>query len=869
MEHKTVDGLTIWQALDDWAKKLKSWQRQILAFAVQHGRLSPEQIETVYMLFLEEHGLTQKEPRAPIALDVSGRPVDALSEKFRLERVDELAGINALPAGAALTFGPCLTIIYGRNGAGKSGFARIFANACFSRHKPKILCNIYEEGAQPEPTARFSFSLNGVAQPLIFFSIGKDFPELKRLSFFDTAVARFHISQPAPFEFKPSGFDVFPEMARIYALLVEKLDADIKSRANQRRFSDSFIGTETSVSKAVTALDGSNNNLAEIRQLASYGESEDARLAEVGQQLAALKSDSPKEAIARAKEARGDILSLGTKLKEAAVFFSAEQAARRTTMSVNAKKAVETASLLSTEQFQRPFFNAIGSLEWEGFAKASSALAKKEDESYPQAQSPCLLCERPLDETSRKHVEALLKFVEGDAQRASKLAEQFRTAEIATVDRLNCKVLSADSRARSHIHRIDPAIETSVDEFIESVEQIKSATITALTLRAPITQSADVTPISAALTSLVARLAQDIELLEKENKAEAITQLELERQTLRHRNVLSQLLPSIEPFVADRIWCHAAEGTRTALNPRGITEKEKDLFGRIIGETYKIRLAKECEELDCMLPVESRTAGQKGKTIRSLAMRGGHSPELILSEGEQRAVALADFLTEVALNPTNAGIILDDPVNSQDHQRKELIAKRLVKEARTRQVIVFTHDLVFLNNLVHFAEQEEAECQAHWVDRDADGNPGQIALNDAPATSKAYDTTQRAKEYLAQAKNLSGKSRHVAVCDGMAALRRTIEETVAKKLFKDVVGRWSDRVMVTKVTKISWDYQLADELCATFEDLSRYIEGHSHTDEAMGAPPEIGDLEKMIKCVETLIQRARPDRKKDQQSAAA
>ena len=316
------------------------------------------------------------------------------------------------------------------------------------------------------------------------------------------------------------------------------------------------------------------------------------------------------------------------------------------------------------------------------------------------------------------------------------------------------------------------------------------------------------------LALLVARLDHDIQLLEKENTADAIARLELERQTLRHRKVLSQLLPDIERFVADRMWRQDAERARAFLNPRGITEKEKELFGKIIGETYKERLATECEELECALPLAPQTAGQKGKTVRSLYMKGGHSPELILSEGEQRAVALADFLTEVALNPANAGIILDDPVNSQDHQRKELIAKRLIKEARSRQVIVFTHDLVFLNNLVHFAEEDEVQYQAHWVDRDADGKPGCVALNDAPATSKAYDTTQRAKEHLAQAKTLSGKSRHVAICNGMAALRRTIEETVAKRLFKDVVGRWSDRVMVTKVTKIAWDNRLVGRASA-------------------------------------------------------
>jgi ABC-type transport system involved in cytochrome c biogenesis ATPase subunit len=862
------DTPTIWQALDEWAKKLKPWQRQILAFAIQNGRLSPEQIETVYELFKQEHGLAQRTDCDPITLDVSGRPANVLIEKLRLERVDELAGVNALPVGAALTFCQSLTIVYGKNGAGKSGFARVFANACFSRHKPNILCNIYEESTQPDPAARFNISLNGVAQEPITFAVGKEIPELKRLSFFDTTVARLHISQAAPFEFRPSGFDVFPEMARAFALLAEKLDADIKSRTSQRKFLESFIGPETSVSKAISALDASNNELTQIRQLASYGESEDARLAEVDRQLTALKSKSPKEAIASAKEARADILSFERNLKKLADFFSATQATRRTTISETAKKAVETAALLSTEQFRRPFFNAIGSVEWEQFAKAAYDLAKKEDTSYPQDQSHCLLCERPLDEASRKHVDALLTFVEGDAQRATKLAEQFRTSEITEIDRLNCKVLAPDSRTRSHLHRLDPTLETQVDAFIESVEHIKSATITALTQRAPITSSADVTSISAALSSLVARLDQDVELLEKENTAEAIAQLDLEHKTLRHRKVLSQLLVSIESFVADRIWRQTAERARSSLNPRGITEKEKELFGKIIGETYKERLAAECEELQCVLPVVPQTAGQKGKTVRSLHMKGGYSPESILSEGEQRAVALADFLTEVTLNPANAGIILDDPVNSQDHQRKELIAKRLVGEARERQVIVFTHDLVFLNNLVSLVEKEGIEYEAHWIERES-GSPAHVVLNDAPATGKAYDTAERAKGCLAQAKTLVGRPKQDAICTGMGALRRKVEEAVVKKLLKNVVPRWSDRVIVTGLRNVAWDDGLVEDLCSIYEELSKYIEGHSHTDEATGAPPEIKDLEQMIIRVENLIKRAKQDRKKVQQSAAA
>ena len=58
-------------------------------------------------------------------------------------------------------------------------------------------------------------------------------------------------------------------------------------------------------------------------------------------------------------------------------------------------------------------------------------------------------------------------------------------------------------------------------------------------------------------------------------------------------------------------------------------------------------------------------------------MMKGHRPDAILSEGEKKAVALADFLTEVALNQTSAGIVLDDPVTSQDDEHKHFIVNVL------------------------------------------------------------------------------------------------------------------------------------------------------------------------------------------------
>jgi hypothetical protein len=829
--------------------------------------LTEAQVNEAYEIFLQDVELKDKQDTIQTTVDVAGRPADAPTKQLRLDKVDGLDGINALPKGAALTFGPALTVIYGRSGAGKSGFARLFANACFSRHKPSVLGNIYDESAQPSPTAKFHIAIDGVAQEPLIFATDTEHPDLRRISFFDITVARQHVSQTSPFEFKPSGFDIFPEMVRVYAQIGTRLDTEIKVRTRDTNFSESFIGVETEVSRVVASV-GAATDPAVIQGLAVYGPTEKARFEEVDKQLTALRSSSQKEILIALKQARSDVELLAHKIATLGEVSGSEKAAARSALSQKAKEATDAATAMGSKQFKRAFFNAVGTPEWQAFAKSVHALARKEGETYPSEDDHCLLCERLFDEPARTHVNALLSYVEGDAQKAAELATADLQKELTSLQELDLNMFSEESRVREHIHRIDPLVEATVIDFATSIGTYRERVLDALRTRVAIADVVDSIPTWTVLTGLLKRIDDDVARFEKEDSTAAISALGLERQTLRHREVLAQLLPSIITYVADAKWCAQAERTKSALSPRHITEKEKELFSEIIGKSYRKLFSDECGHLGCSMPIELQTAGQKGKTVRSLAMKGGHQPDEILSEGEQKAVALADFLTEVTLNPTNAGIALDDPVTSQDHERKNLIAKRLVKEARRRQVIVFTHDLPFLNQVILHAETEGVEFQAHWIDRSSDGAPGQVTLNDVPATSKAYDTVERAKKFLAEAQNSTGTGRHDAIAKGMGALRRTIEETVVKRLLKGVVPRWGDRVIVTGLRKVSWENALVDEMVDMYEELSTYIEGHSHTDEAMGAPPEVKDLEQKISRVEELIKRARPERSPTKSGAA-
>lgn len=851
----------IWTELDAWAGTFKPWQRFVLERAVSTRALSAADIENAYDQLLKENGLRdsvttdKKAAGTPI-----GRPVQALTKPLHLERIDNLAAVNAIADGSEIAFGPQLTIVYGRNGAGKSGFARLIANGCFSRSKPEILPNVYEEGERESGSAQFHVVIDGVAQAPITVKEGTKNSDLLRVAFFDVNVARQHVSDSSPFEFTPAGFDVFGEMGRVFQELAKRLAADIKSRTRATNFAASFIGQETSVSKVVAAI-SSKTNMVELEKLGTYGDVEAARLDAVNQQMDALKKASPVGLLASLRQTITDLDTLSAKLLAARTFCDGSALKTLLTLATGAKDAKSAADALGSDTFKRPFFDAVGTPEWQAFAKSAHALAKKEGANYPDDNSRCLLCERPFEDASRAHVSSLLSFVEGDAQKKAASALGLLAAEVRGIEQLDGTLFAEGSRAQENVSRASSAAVKVLIRVTDAVKTQKDAVLAALRQGHALPAEVDLTEAVAVIDALRTEIESDIARLSKDETDKILSDLALEHQTLRHRNVLSQLMPEIRNYVGDLAWCEGSATARAALNTRPITEKEGELVGRVFGKDYADRLAQECDALECDMPIKLKTSGQKGQTIRSLSIGGSYHPDQVLSEGEQKAVALADFLTEVGLNPASAGIVLDDPVTSQDQERKKLIASRLVAEAEKRQVIVFTHDLPFLNDIIVKGEDAGLNVTRHWIQK-IEGKPGFVVRDDAPTTGKTYDNTLRAKEWLERAKKAVGTPQQDAIEAGMSALRRTVEETIVKKLFKGAIPRWSDRIIVTKLREIQWDEGACDELVAMFEELSALIVAHSHTDEASEGPLQIEDLTNRIVRVDALIKRCQPQRNK-------
>lgn len=849
---------TIWDELNAWGKSIADWQRYIISYAVRDGTLTGVRIDEAYRLFLRDRGLDNGDEELPdIPESVTGRTT-AEGTPLALQAIKSLKNVNAIPEVSRVTFGPQLTVVYGHNGAGKSGFARILSCACFSRSSPQIIRNIYDDDA-PEAPAAAQFVVdrgNGFDED-IAFTDGDEHDDLKRVSVFDSSVARIHLAEENELGFQPVGFDVFDEAIRAIGLITQKLEADINAKMRPNKFDQLFADPGPVADKiaAVTA----KSDIDELRALATFGDAEKERLEEVARQEQELLAKSPVETLKALATAKTDVEALQKKVANLASALGNAAYEKARGLLDGHKAALLEAVKAGSETVSHPQLSQMGSANWDEFVLASRKLGQTEGEAYPAEGDPCLLCHRPLDAPSASLISRMWGFLDHEARTAAVVADEQLNRYVAQLKALDCALLPGESRIRADLSKINPALVGEIDSASVVFDARRNVLVAALEQGA-----AEAIPTGdlAVPDEVLGKALEDIEAQDtafREGKFdEFLAKLKAEHIALRQRQVLSKNIDDVVAFVEDLTWIEKAGGSRPST--RFVTDRQKAVFEKLIEGNYKDRLKDECAKLDCSLPFEFKARGSAGKTLRGLKAKGGHKPDDIFSEGEQRALSLADFLTEVNLNPASAAIVLDDPVTSLDHQRKIAIAKRLVEEAGVRQVIIFTHDLVFLTLLSDHAETAGHTILGHWVECQ-DGVPGHVNIDETPANTKIYRKTTKAKEFLDRAKKASGREKVDLVRSGAGALRRTIEEVVVFHLFKDTVRRWNEQIRLGAVAKISWSDEVADEIVALQDDTSRLLEGHSNSDEFAGGMPDVDGLEKLIARVDAVIDKAKAERK--------
>jgi len=222
---------TVYDEILKWSKSRPLWQRDALRRLIVNGSLGPGDIDDIFLLCKIANDLedASRYELVPIPLDESHICPDAGSgEAVRLTQISDVANVNAITSPEPLTFGESgLTIIYGDNGAGKSGYVRILKNVCRAREvNKKILSNVFESGEGKVPSAKISFK---TAASDNVFDWQKDCqapPELTCINVFDSGCASLYVNEDNRIVYMPLGLDIFDKLVKVCDTIKARLAAE-------------------------------------------------------------------------------------------------------------------------------------------------------------------------------------------------------------------------------------------------------------------------------------------------------------------------------------------------------------------------------------------------------------------------------------------------------------------------------------------------------------------------------------------------------------------------------------------------------------------------------------------------------------------
>jgi AAA domain len=215
--------VTVLQEILEWSQDRPAWQREALRRLMLNGELSDEDINALAEICKSGHGLAEQRDTVPLAKEHV--PAQMAGARVSLVSIFHHRGVNALAEDQTLKFGPGLTVVYGDNGAGKTGYIRILKSACRARGPEKILGNVVSGATPLVPVVAIKYKVGEETDPREWAGCNED-EFVSRVSVFDTQCAAVYLTEKTDVAFRPFGLDLFDKLVKACKTVRAKLESE-------------------------------------------------------------------------------------------------------------------------------------------------------------------------------------------------------------------------------------------------------------------------------------------------------------------------------------------------------------------------------------------------------------------------------------------------------------------------------------------------------------------------------------------------------------------------------------------------------------------------------------------------------------------
>ncbi|CDS95790.1 conserved hypothetical protein [Sphingobacterium sp. PM2-P1-29] len=829
-----------------FANGLPYWAKFLAEKVLLNNAISDNDVDTSYFYLLEQLKLKEETEKLDIAINYKTENAGNYKTDLLLTKLEKVEGVNALIENQTIEFSPNLTIIYGANGSGKSGYVRLFKNVFYSKAPENILPNVHIDNGHKAVNATFTFKSNNAEIPLGFSE--KDIAEFEQFAVFDGNSVLKHLENKNEFEFRPAGLSFFADYTNAIIRVEQKLIADIQSKQLGNTANDlSALFDGNSEIKTLVQNLNAETKIEDLKKYTPFADEDKTKKEAVQKQYdeLLLASKGKEKEMKNLESIKGLLVQNKQAIEKLNQYFSTEVIAKVKDAITNSISKEATAKAEGIENFKTDKIQGIGTAEWKNFITSADSFAKAQKNEiveYPENGDSCLLCQQPLSDEAQKLISNYWTFIKSVAEQNAKQAQEKLDKAKENYENLNFDLFPQENTLAVWLTEKHPNEIEVLKQRLSEQKELAQNIVSDIHSRTA-NERTEIQISAEQHTTIEAAIDASIKLLKEDEQSKELEKLQNSKILLEHKEKFNTHFSKFEICVNNQIWIK--KSNKADYAKRKITETEKSLSNKYFNQKYIDAFNEECQKLNGNFGIDINHTGSAGKSYRQLKLKG-KNPNAILSEGEQKIIAIADFIAEMHLSEVNKGIIFDDPVTSLDEKRKSEIAERLVKEAQLKQVIIFTHDLVFVSSLIGHSKESNTANDCHWIENVGGSQPGTIWLRNTPSYEKQYKTSGKAQAHLDQARKSQPELRENFIKNGFAALRTSYETLVVFGLFSGVVQRFEERVSVDSLGDVVFNTEIRDKILDSFYQCCRYMEGHSHSDKYSYQKPIVDNLDEEI-----------------------
>ncbi len=708
--------MSIYEEILIWSQGRQAFVQDALRRLMTSSTLTQNDIDELVQLVKKECGDTSITINA-IPLDNTHIPTTAAAngDYPRLIRLSNPINICALHEQGKLQFSNTgLTVVYGNNGSGKTSYSRILRKLCWSRNPGVTLKkNVFNPSGSPQQVD-FVVEKNGINSSFTWNENSPSNPVLNSIYVFDNDCGETYINNENPTEYKPIGIDV-----------LEKLITTLRS------ISQTF---DMSIALYITQKPTVPQNLIQTKLAQWYGTIENVQRANIDSQIQFSQTDMERKQeltnLLASKNPQQNITILGSQrtrinnyiqqLTLIEALFN-EQNINELKANQNVFESIDQAYKIATRELQNiNTLNGFGTNPWRTLWEAAKNYAHSssltDGQNFPSSISldKCVLCQQELNETAKQRMTSFNEFVLND------VSIQLSSINSTIQQKRNAynSLVVPPFENFAELEQFIPNFRDSYDQFASSVDIFRNSIITFLQYGGNL--DINLQTLTSSIMGILPNINSEIEmnnLLLQDRNALIFELNELNAKEFLFNNK-STILRYFDEFKYKQ-WINQCQ---TQLTTTGISRKIGELM-----ETQAVNLQHQefishlsffNRDLASRVQI-SKTRTSHGNTYQRCSFNGINEPiNSIMSEGEQKIIALSNFLAECTIDNRLNTIIFDDPVTSLDMDYRELIARKIIQLSQNRQIVVFTHDLSFLRLLIDTHKTiTTTECKIIGIDK--------------------------------------------------------------------------------------------------------------------------------------------------------